>query len=252
MPSAGVRSAGQRTAPSSSTSPRSSSATTASCSAEVSSRGGRLTPQQCGAAEDAVGVGVQGARQRLADGLRDAAGDARAQLGGGLAAEGQDEDLLGVQPRLDPGGDRLDDRRGLAGAGTGEDQQRPGRVVDDGLLGGVEARGRHRRPLAPAPAGRPVPLPPVPHLDGSTPHRQFRDGQGRVGAGPSISARAASTVSGLEHQVRRGGQPARDLQQRPLALGVERRRRRDEPGLGHGPARDVVHGMVVGTCPAEL
>ena len=67
-PRAGASPAGQRTAPSSSASPRSSSATTASCSAEVSSRGGGVAAQQRGPAEDAVGVGVEGAGQRLADG----------------------------------------------------------------------------------------------------------------------------------------------------------------------------------------
>ena len=130
---------GQRTAPSSSASPRSSSATTASCSADVSSRGGGVTAEQRGPAENPVGVGVEGAGQRLADGLAHPAGDAGPQLGRGLAAEGQDEDLLRVDAGLDTGGDRLDDdRRRLARAGPGQDEQRPAGVVDDGLLGRVQ------------------------------------------------------------------------------------------------------------------
>jgi hypothetical protein len=78
-------------------------------------------------------------------------GDAAADLGGSLAAEGQDEDLLGREPaELTPIASRnpvdheLDQRRGLAGAGPGEHQERPSEVVDDGLLVGVERRSDER------------------------------------------------------------------------------------------------------------
>src|SRR3954453_7822747 len=101
-----------------------------------------VAAQQCRPAEDAVGVGVERPREGLTDGPGDPAGDPGAQLGGGLAAEGQDEDLLGINSGVDPGGDGLDDRRRLAGAGTGQDEQRAGLVIDDGLLGGVQLRSR--------------------------------------------------------------------------------------------------------------
>ena len=67
-----------------------------------------------------------------------------AQLGGGPAAEGQHQDLLGVGAGLDPGDHRLDDRRGLAGARPGQHQQRAAGVVDDPPLGVVERRHRDR------------------------------------------------------------------------------------------------------------
>src|SRR3954467_13928480 len=86
-----------------------------------------VAAQQCRPAEDAVGVGVERPRQGLTDGPGDPAGDPGAQLGGGLAAEGQDEDLLGIHSGVDPGGHGIDDRRRLAGAGTGQAEQRAGR-----------------------------------------------------------------------------------------------------------------------------
>ena len=43
---------------------------------------------------------------------------------------------------LDAVDDRLDQRGGLAGAGAGQHQQRPARVVDDALLVVVERAGR--------------------------------------------------------------------------------------------------------------
>ena len=126
--------------------PRSSSATTASCSAEVSSRGGASPAQQGGPAEHAVGVGVEGAGQRLADGAarRGAVMRVRSSAAA-LRLKVRTRICSGSTPGLDAGGDRLDDRRRLAGAGPGEHEQRTGRVVDDGLLGGVEPRSRRRR-----------------------------------------------------------------------------------------------------------
>ena len=73
-------------------------------------------------------------------------GDPVAQLLGGLAAEGQRQHLSRVGAAvLDAVDDRLDQRRGLAGAGTGQHQQRPARVVDDALLVVVERRPARRR-----------------------------------------------------------------------------------------------------------
>ena len=46
---------------------------------------------------------------------------------------------------LDPVGDRLDQRGGLAGAGAGQHEQRAARVVDDALLVGVEGDRLARR-----------------------------------------------------------------------------------------------------------
>ena len=86
-------------------------------------------------------------RQRLADRAREPLRDPLAQLGGGAAAERQDQDLLGVDAvALDPVDHRLDQRRGLARAGTRQDQQRPAAVLDHSALGGVEHRRGHRRP----------------------------------------------------------------------------------------------------------
>jgi hypothetical protein len=126
----------------------------------------QLPAEQGGPTEDAVGVGVEGAGQRLTDRPRDTAGDPGAQLGSGLSAEGQDQDLLGVDPGVDPGGDRLDDRRGLARAGAGEHEERAAGMVHDCLLGGVEQRerrghgaGRHQpvdRTVLPAPLCHPT------------------------------------------------------------------------------------------------
>ena len=53
-------------------------------------------------------------------------GDPVAQLLGGLAGEGQRQHLSGAAPRCSMRShDRLDQRRGLAGAGAGEHEQRP-------------------------------------------------------------------------------------------------------------------------------
>ncbi len=87
-----------------------------------------------------VGVAVEGHRQRLAGGAAQPGGDALAQLGGGLAAEGKDQDPLGCYAAvLDPVGDRGHDRGGLAGARPGQHQQRTGRVVHHLLLCLVQA-----------------------------------------------------------------------------------------------------------------
>ncbi len=64
-----------------------------------------------------------------------------AQFDRRLAAEGQHQDAFGVAAPGDPVRDRLDEGGRLAGAGTGEDEQRPGPVVNHGALGGVQTRG---------------------------------------------------------------------------------------------------------------
>ena len=72
-----------------------------------------------------------------------AGGDALVELGGGLAGEGQSEDLVGADL---PGGDQIDDSLGhgggLARAGSGDHQQGAQPVGDDARLllgGGVDA-----------------------------------------------------------------------------------------------------------------
>ena len=98
------------------------------------------------APDEAVGVGVEGRAQRRRHGAAEPGGDPVAQLLGRLAAEGQREHRLGAGAALlDPVDDGLDQRRGLAGARTGEHQQRAAGVVDHGPLVGVELGGRDRR-----------------------------------------------------------------------------------------------------------
>ena len=87
---------------------------------------------------------IQVSGERLLGGPAEAGGDPCAQLGRCPPAEGQDEDLLWVQALVDACRDRLDDRRGLAGAGTGQHEQRAAPVVDDDLLRVVEL-GDHDR-----------------------------------------------------------------------------------------------------------
>ncbi len=70
--------------------------------------------------------------------------DALAQLAGGLDVVGQDQEVLGeeVLVRGQEVADALDDDSGLAGAGPGDDDQRPIAVLDDRAL----LRGQ-RQPL---------------------------------------------------------------------------------------------------------
>ena len=80
-------------------------------------------------------------------------GDPVAELLGRLAREGQRQHLRRVgAAALDAVDDRLDQRRGLAGAGAGEHEQRPALVVDDALLVVVEDR-RPARARRGAPGG---------------------------------------------------------------------------------------------------
>ena len=100
-------------------------------------------------ADQCVGEGVErrarGGRRRA----RHASGDPVTQLLGGLAGEGEGEDGVGRgAPVLDPVDDRLDEGRGLAGAGTGEDEERATLVVDHALLVLVEL-GHHDLAVGP-------------------------------------------------------------------------------------------------------
>ncbi len=98
------------------------------------------------AAGQRVGVTVEGHRQRLAGGPAQPGGDALAQLGRRLTAEGENQDPLGRNAApLDPVGDRGHDRGRLAGAGPGQHQQRAARVVHHLLLRLVQARRFVRR-----------------------------------------------------------------------------------------------------------
>jgi hypothetical protein len=85
---------------------------------------------------------VEGGRRGRDTRTGQARHDPGAQLLGGLAAEGEHQHLIGTQPAsLHPVSHELDQRRGLAGARSCQDQQRTTRVVDDGLLGCVEGDG---------------------------------------------------------------------------------------------------------------
>ena len=93
-----------------------------------------------------VGVAVEGDGEGLPGGALEPGGDALAQLGGGLAAEREDQDPLGRDAAvLDPVGYRGHDRGGLAGARPGQHQQRPARVVDHPLLRLVQPGRSARR-----------------------------------------------------------------------------------------------------------
>ena len=72
-------------------------------------------------------------------------GEPVAQFAGRPPAEGQHQDRVDRHAVGDPGRRRLDQRGRLAGAGTGQHDQRPAAVLDDRLLRGVEdGRGRRR------------------------------------------------------------------------------------------------------------
>ena len=94
--------------------------------------------------DQAVGEGVDGRADRRAGRAAQPRGDPVAELLGRLAREGQRQHLRRVgAARLDAVDDRLHQRRGLAGAGAGEHEERAALVVDDALLVVVE-HGRLR------------------------------------------------------------------------------------------------------------
>ncbi len=100
--------------------------------------GGGVVPQQ------REREGVEGRAGHLGHGAAEPRGDPVAQLLRGLAGERQREHRGRVEATLlDPLDDRLHQRRGLAGAGAGQHEQRPAGVLHDGALVLVEGgRGR--------------------------------------------------------------------------------------------------------------
>ena len=115
--------------------------------------GGVVDRELAGVAER-VAVGAQDAHARRVerrhphrpDDGSDERPDALAHLGRGLVGERDGEDLRRVDALVDEVGDAVREHAGLAGAGTGDDEQRA-RFVDDGVeLIGVEALGERRRP----------------------------------------------------------------------------------------------------------
>ncbi len=109
--------------------------------------GGREQPQRGGvqlgrgvATDEPVGEGVERRAQARGHRAPESRGHPVAELLGRLAREGQGQDRLGRDPLVDPPHDGLDQRRGLAGAGARQHQQRPAGVVDHPLLVLVERR----------------------------------------------------------------------------------------------------------------
>ncbi len=103
-----------------------------------------------------VGERVDGRAHRRARRAAQPRGDPVAELLGGLAREGQRQHLRRVRAAgLDAVDDRLDQRRGLAGARAGEHEQRAALVVDDPLLVVVEHGRQRRRAVAHQAVGGP-------------------------------------------------------------------------------------------------
>ena len=89
---------------------------------------------------------MEGERERLARGPAQPGGDPLPQFARGLAAEREHEHPGGIGAAIDyPVRDRLDDRGGLPGAGTGEHQQRATAVADHPLLPLVQRRRLRRQ-----------------------------------------------------------------------------------------------------------
>ena len=134
---------------------------TRSCSGPVSSRGtarrARPRPGGAGRTRTPWKVRTSGSAVTRAGAAGDAGLDPVAQRGGAAAAERQHQDPLRVDALGHPRGDRLDQRRGLAGAGTAEHQHRPVGVRHDLDLARI---GQPRRPTVRVPVGRP-PGPPL-------------------------------------------------------------------------------------------
>lgn len=91
-------------------------------------------------ADQGVAVGVEGGGLR-APGAAEPGRHPVAEFDGRLAAEGEDEDAGGIGPPGHAPRDRLHQRRGLAGARSGEDQERSVPVVNHGALRCVQERG---------------------------------------------------------------------------------------------------------------
>ena len=86
-----------------------------------------------GAAPDALGRAARAVAARREDRL-----DPAQHLGGGAAREREQQDAPRVGAALDELGDAVDERGRLAGAGAGDDEQRPVAVPGGGELVGVE------------------------------------------------------------------------------------------------------------------
>jgi hypothetical protein len=178
------------------------------------------------APDQAVGEGVERRRQVARQGPPEPRGHPVTQLFGSLAGEGQRQHRVGVDPPpLDPADDRFDHRRRLAGAGSGEHEQRPAGVVDDTPLVRVELRRRRggtrwREPVA--------------HGQG---------GSGHVTAQPTISARQIVYVGlGFEARCARTSTSGEltDCVRRPWFRGSLRshlNQRRARSPRGRTPAR---------------
>ena len=153
-------------------------------------------------AEQAGGDGVEGAAP---DALGGAAGlvaarrehrlDPAQHLGGGAAREREQQDAPRVRAALDEVGDAVHERRRLAGAGAGDDEQRPVAVLGGGELLGVELHehegvllGGCRR-LAPAPDGC---------------ERTFEAGRPPGGSGPGARRRTPAPGVGSADEPDRG------------------------------------------------
>ena len=152
---------------------------------------------------------------------RDPRGHPVAQLLGGLAGEGERQHRVGRGAAvLDAVDDRLDQRRGLAGAGTGQHEQRAARVVDHALLVLVEL-GHHDlavgadEPVAPAPGGG---------RGAHAGHPITRDRQRAAGPADGVSWRCVRC--GRISRGRRSRRPGR----RPRGPGGRPRPRRRPPG----------------------
>ena len=87
--------------------------------------------------------GVEGADPHPLDAAAHHLAQALAHLLRRLVGEGDRQDLPRRHPALDQPRDAVDQDAGLAGAGAGEDEERPVAVLDRRALLGVE-RGRHR------------------------------------------------------------------------------------------------------------
>lgn len=92
------------------------------------------------AIDDAHAQAVEGVDvQAIGDGPGEEAGEAGAELLGGLGGEGDGEDVLGENRAGGDGvGDAVNDDAGFAGAGAGENDQGATVVHDGGFLGVVE------------------------------------------------------------------------------------------------------------------
>jgi hypothetical protein len=91
------------------------------------------------AADLEVGEGVEGAREGQACRV-ELRGDAGPQGLTGALGEAEEDDPLRVEPAAGEGGDAVGQDPGLAGAGSGEDEESARSALDGGALAGGEAQ----------------------------------------------------------------------------------------------------------------